>query len=75
VATAVSLAVITIAVIVVGSLLVDWETPYRDTSKVAKSIESRIHIGKTPSTPVVNVSHPVITRSPLQRDAAHPPRR
>jgi hypothetical protein len=45
-ATAVSLAVIAIVVIVYGALSLDWETPYREISKVAKPIESRIHFGK-----------------------------
>ena len=75
-ATAVSLAVIAIAVIVVGALSVDWETPYRVISKVAKPIESRIHIGKTNNaTPVVIVSHPVKATTPVHPAAAHSPNR
>ncbi len=69
-ATAVSLTVIAIAVVVVGALSLDWETPYREISKVAKPIESRIHIGKLDNDPqVVVVSHRVRATPPPHRAA------
>jgi UDP-glucose 4-epimerase len=65
-AAAVSLGVVMIAVLVVGALGVDWETPYRVISKAAKPIEGRIHFGKdgdTTPAPAV-VAHPVKAMTP-----------
>ena len=71
-AAAVSLGVVMIAVLVVGALGVDWETPYRVISKAAKPIEGRIHFGKdgdTTPAPVV-VAHPVKAAAAARRAAA-----
>jgi UDP-glucose 4-epimerase len=46
VATAVSLSVISITLLVGVTSAADWLTPYRVISKAAKPIESRIHFGK-----------------------------
>ncbi len=70
-AAAVSVGVVAIAVLVVGALGADWETPYRVISKVAKPIEGRIHFGKEGDTTPVVVSHPVKAPLPARRGAAH----
>jgi UDP-glucose 4-epimerase len=69
-AAAVSLAVVAIAVLVVGALSMDWETPYRVISKAAKPIEGRIHFGKDGDTTPVVISHPVKATTPARRAAA-----
>ncbi|MGB7588016.1 MAG: NAD-dependent epimerase/dehydratase family protein, partial [Solirubrobacterales bacterium] len=60
VATAVSLSLIALALLVGVSRAADWLTPYRVVSKVAKPIESRIHFGKDPepTAPAVRTEPP-----------------
>jgi UDP-glucose 4-epimerase len=72
-AAAVSLAVVAIAVLVIGALGADWETPYRVISKAAKPIEGRIHFGKDGDTTPVVGSHPVKAPAPApaRRAAVH----
>lgn len=65
VATAVSLSLIAIALLVGVTRAADWLTPYRVVSKVARPIESRIHFGQDPdtTTPAVRRVHPAGARS------------
>jgi hypothetical protein len=70
-AVAVSLGVVAVAILVVGALGADWETPYRVISKAAKPIEGRIHFGKDGDTTPVVVAHPVKAPTPARRAAAH----
>jgi hypothetical protein len=70
-AIAVCLTVVAIAVLVVGALGADWETPYRVISKVAKPIEGRIHFGKDgDTTPAVVLPPATVTPPPPARRAA-----
>jgi UDP-glucose 4-epimerase len=69
-AAAVSLGVVAIAILVIGALGADWETPYRVISKAAKPIEGRIHFGKDGDTTPVVGPHPVKATSPARRAAA-----
>ncbi len=62
-------------VLIVGSLSLDWETPYR---VIAKPIESRVHLGKdsdTPSPATVPVrmpaAAPALARTPHRHAARH----
>jgi UDP-glucose 4-epimerase len=49
-ATAVTLGLVALALLVGITSAADWFTPYRVVSKVAKPIESRIHFGRDPDT-------------------------
>jgi UDP-glucose 4-epimerase len=54
-AAAAGLTAVTAVLLIVASLSVDWETPYR---VIAKPIESRIHIGKDSDTTGAKVTVP-----------------
>jgi hypothetical protein len=59
-ATAVSLAAVSIALLVSVSLAGDWDTPYHVITKAAKPLEGRIHFGRDgdESAPAVQHAHP-----------------
>ena len=51
VATAVGAAAVSVALVVGATQAVDWDTPYRMVGKVAKPLESRVHLGKEREAP------------------------
>jgi UDP-glucose 4-epimerase len=59
-ATAVSLAAVSIALLVSVSLAGDWDTPYHVITKAAKPLEGRIHFGRDgdEKAPAVQHAHP-----------------
>jgi UDP-glucose 4-epimerase len=71
-ATAVSLAAVSIALLVSVSLAGDWDTPYHVITKAAKPLEGRIHFGRDgdENAPAVRPAHPARAAVVAHRAAA-----
>jgi UDP-glucose 4-epimerase len=71
-ATAVSLAAVSIALLVSVSLAGDWDTPYHVITKAAKPLEGRIHFGRDgdENAPAVHHAHPARAAVVAHRAAA-----
>jgi UDP-N-acetylglucosamine:LPS N-acetylglucosamine transferase len=71
-ATAVSLAAVSVALLVSVSLAGDWDTPYHVITKAAKPLEGRIHFGRDgdENTPAVQHARPARAAVVAHRAAA-----